>query len=77
MFRSKNQAFWAPLGPLIPLFAIAFGSNWNIVFSSESPQPIKDKIMAKPGRKTKKANHGKRPANAKARKAKRKKIKTP
>ncbi len=33
--------------------------------------------MAKPGRKTKKANHGKRPANAKARKAKRKKIKTP
>lgn len=33
--------------------------------------------MAKPHRKVKKANHGKRPANAKARKAKRKKIKTP
>ncbi len=33
--------------------------------------------MAKPGRKVKKANHGKRPANAKARKGKRKKIKTP
>lgn len=32
--------------------------------------------MAKPGRKLKKANHGKRPANAKARKAKRKQIKT-
>ncbi len=33
--------------------------------------------MAKPSRKVKKANHGKRPANAKSRKAKRKKIKTP
>lgn len=33
--------------------------------------------MAKPHRKLKKANHGKRPANAKARKSKRKKIKTP
>ncbi|MGI9515815.1 MAG: 50S ribosomal protein bL37 [Pirellulaceae bacterium] len=33
--------------------------------------------MAKPQHKVKKANHGKRPANAKARKAKRKKIKTP
>lgn len=32
--------------------------------------------MAKPQRKIKKANHGKRPANAKARKAKRKVIKT-
>jgi hypothetical protein len=32
--------------------------------------------MAKPGRKIKKANHGKRPASAKARKSKTKKIKT-
>ena len=32
--------------------------------------------MAKPGRVLKKANHGKRPANAKARKGKRKMIKT-
>jgi len=32
--------------------------------------------MAKPHHKLKKANHGRRPANAKARKAKRKKIKT-
>lgn len=32
--------------------------------------------MAKPHRKLKKANHGARPANAKARKAKRRKIKT-
>ena len=32
--------------------------------------------MSKPHRKLKKANHGKRPANAKARKAKRKAIKT-
>ena len=33
--------------------------------------------MAKPSHKVKKANHGKRPANAQARKRKRKKIKTP
>jgi hypothetical protein len=32
--------------------------------------------MAKPQRKLKKANHGRRPASAKARKLKRKKIKT-
>jgi hypothetical protein len=32
--------------------------------------------MSKPNHKVKKANHGKRPANAKARKAKRAKIKT-
>ncbi len=32
--------------------------------------------MAKPGRKVKKANHGKRPANSKARKSKRRQIKT-
>jgi hypothetical protein len=32
--------------------------------------------MAKPHHKLKKANHGKRPANAKAKKAKRKMIRT-
>ena len=32
--------------------------------------------MAKPGRKIKKANHGQRPASSKARRAKRKAIKT-
>ncbi len=32
--------------------------------------------MAKPGRKIKKANHGKRPANAKGRRAKRRLVKT-
>jgi len=32
--------------------------------------------MSKPGRKIKKANHGKRPANSKTQKAKRKKIRT-
>ena len=32
--------------------------------------------MAKPGRKPKKANHGRRPANSKARKAKRHLVKT-
>ncbi|MGN6546722.1 MAG: 50S ribosomal protein bL37 [Aureliella sp.] len=32
--------------------------------------------MTKPHHKLKKANHGQRPANAKARKAKRKKVRT-
>ncbi|WP_390621586.1 50S ribosomal protein bL37 [Roseimaritima sediminicola] len=32
--------------------------------------------MAKPHHKVKKANHGKRPANAKGRKARRRKLKT-
>ena len=32
--------------------------------------------MAKPGRKIKKANHGKRPANSKMRKQRRQKVKT-
>ena len=32
--------------------------------------------MAKPRHKLKKANHGKRPANARARKAKRRKVRT-
>lgn len=32
--------------------------------------------MAKPGRKAKKANHGKRPANSKARKGKRQQVRT-
>lgn len=32
--------------------------------------------MSKPHRKVKKANHGARPANAKGRKAKRKKVRT-
>jgi hypothetical protein len=33
--------------------------------------------MAKPHRKAKKANHGKRPANSKSRKAKRQRMRTP
>lgn len=33
--------------------------------------------MAKPHREIKKANHGKRPANAKAKRLKRKNIRTP
>jgi len=33
-------------------------------------------VMAKPHRTLKKANHGKRPANAKARKSKRKLVRT-
>jgi hypothetical protein len=39
--------------------------------------PFLDISMAKPTHKVKKANHGKRPANNRGRKAKKKRIKTP
>ena len=44
--------------------------------AAEAPESEMVASMAKPHHKLKKANHGRRPANAKARKAKRKKIKT-
>jgi len=40
------------------------------------PPPPERPVMAKPHRGLKKANHGARPANSKARKAKRKHIRT-
>ena len=40
------------------------------------PPPTQEFPMAKPHRTLKKANHGSRPANSKARKAKRKHIRT-
>ena len=48
-----------------------------MVASPDSSDNVRGETMAKPQHKVKKANHGKRPASAKARKAKRKKIKTP
>ena len=59
--------------PNLPLLLVAFGIYFSLTKSINN----KEIVMSKPGRKIKKANHGKRPANAKARKAKRKKIKTP
>jgi hypothetical protein len=47
---------------------IRFGNN-EIHLRSPIDQGVF--VMAKPSRKLKKANHGKRPANSKARKAKR------
>ncbi len=46
------------------------GDNFSTVYPEEVP------IMTKPHRRLKKANHGARPANSKARKAKRRKVKT-
>ena len=40
------------------------------------PAPFPETVMAKPHRNLKKANHGARPANSKARKMKRKHIRT-
>lgn len=40
------------------------------------PRRFQEDLMAKPHRGLKKANHGARPANSKARKAKRKHIRT-
>jgi hypothetical protein len=59
------------------LIPAAFGLYFPSRQPINSTTPDKETAMAKPGRKTKKANHGKRPANARARKAKRKKVKTP
>ena len=41
-----------------------------------TPTSLGEDSMAKPHRRLKKANHGARPANSKARKAKRKHIRT-
>ncbi|RMG00421.1 MAG: hypothetical protein D6741_06860 [Planctomycetota bacterium] len=43
---------------------------------SEDSDPKETRSMAKPHRKIKKANHGKRPANAKGRRAKRRLVRT-
>lgn len=48
---------------------------YNLVFPKPQPR-ISGQPMAKPHRGLKKANHGARPANSKARKAKRKHIRT-
>ena len=49
----------------------------STTLSSPSPlDPVWRLRMSKPHRNLKKANHGSRPANSKARKAKRKHIKT-
>jgi hypothetical protein len=46
-------------------------------FLRENPLTIQgSQVVAKPGRQIKKANHGKRPASSKARKSKRKAIRT-
>jgi hypothetical protein len=54
--------------------AILFGLA--ITFLAECLDTRSDIKMAKPHRKLKKANHGRRPANSKARKSKRKNLKT-
>jgi hypothetical protein len=46
------------------------------IICSNPHLPFGDKLMAKPHRNLKKANHGARPANSKARKMKRKHIRT-
>ena len=57
--------------------AVTLTVGRKMVALPDSSDKETGETMAKPQHKVKKANHGKRPANAKARKAKRKKIKTP
>lgn len=47
-----------------------------LLCENEGSFKIRSGIMAKPCREIKKANHGKRPANAKARRARRRLVKT-
>jgi hypothetical protein len=41
-----------------------------------STESLGEQFMSKPGHKIKKANHGKRPASSKTRKAKRRRVRT-
>jgi hypothetical protein len=55
----------------------AAGAWYNLETARLQPlRAIQEDPMAKPHRKLKKANHGARPANSKARKMKRKHIRT-
>ena len=48
-------------------------NSFDYHFPAYPPEVV---FMSKPNRKVKKANHGKRPANAKGRKLKRNKVRT-
>lgn len=50
--------------------------NLSPTAAHPAAQPAQEAPMAKPHRTLKKANHGSRPANSKARKAKRRHIRT-
>lgn len=52
--------------------AAVFGPRYGPLLREDTEEVL----MAKPGRKIKKANHGKRPANSKMRKQKRQRVKT-
>jgi hypothetical protein len=56
--------------PVRPWYGARFGTTFRQLFLEAITS------MSKPHRTLKKANHGSRPANSKARKAKRKHIKT-
>jgi hypothetical protein len=71
---SSNVPYPFGYNPDLPSRAVE-----NMVFSSTLPflsMFLDQDQMTKPHRKLKKANHGARAANSKARKAKRKKIRT-
>jgi len=55
----------------------ATGAWYNRAFELPAcPRAVQEVLMPKPHRNLKKANHGARPANSKARKMKRKHIRT-
>jgi len=56
--------------------ASAFSNRGGLDNLTDSTSSREDDVMAKPHRTHKKANHGKRPANARARRAKRRKVRT-
>jgi hypothetical protein len=75
-FESRSCSLSAPLLLHGDLAAVDLPGVPNPlrIFSHSFDAPIP--VMAKPHRLIKKANHGSRPANAKARRAKRRKLRT-
>ena len=72
---TENLLFAAPAVSADSDLLVAVNTDHLAV--SAAVFPVSDSAsMAKPQHKVKKANHGRRPASAKARKAKRKKVKT-
>lgn len=63
-------------GPVTLLALRRTVGEQSMQFRRLRPLSLTRKVMAKTQRKLKKANHGKRPASAKARRLKRKHIKT-
>jgi hypothetical protein len=76
----QNSRYDEPLNPFSCVLRTSFtasGRNGSLgVYQLSKSDTVKEFSMAKPHRGLKKANHGRRPANSKARRLKRKDLRT-